>query len=197
MDGGGASGGWSEGGTAAGPSDGHPSSASSQQPPPAATAGSDSESASFECNICLDTAKDAVVSLCGHLFWYVHLSEPSSRNRCCMLLLFSCCLQFICCLKDSGFRSGSPLLDSSMLMTRRPELRDPLFLTFLSFSCLSPARQQTNKQTTSETAPTSRNEPGCNATSSPAAGHVCINGWKRSLIVRCVRCAKRRFHGKR
>lgn len=24
----------------------------------------------FECNICLDTAKDAVVSLCGHLFWY-------------------------------------------------------------------------------------------------------------------------------
>ncbi|KAH7950618.1 hypothetical protein HPB51_028350 [Rhipicephalus microplus] len=24
---------------------------------------------SFECNICLDTAKDAVVSLCGHLFW--------------------------------------------------------------------------------------------------------------------------------
>lgn len=23
----------------------------------------------FECNICLDTARDAVVSLCGHLFW--------------------------------------------------------------------------------------------------------------------------------
>ena len=23
----------------------------------------------LECNICLDTAKDAVVSLCGHLFW--------------------------------------------------------------------------------------------------------------------------------
>ena len=25
--------------------------------------------ANFECNICLDTAKDAVVSVCGHLFW--------------------------------------------------------------------------------------------------------------------------------
>lgn len=25
----------------------------------------------FECNICLDTAKDAVISMCGHLFWYV------------------------------------------------------------------------------------------------------------------------------
>ena len=24
----------------------------------------------FECNICLDTARDAVVSMCGHLFWY-------------------------------------------------------------------------------------------------------------------------------
>ena len=23
----------------------------------------------FECNICLDTAKDPVVSLCGHLYW--------------------------------------------------------------------------------------------------------------------------------
>lgn len=25
----------------------------------------------FECNICLDTARDAVVSMCGHLFWYL------------------------------------------------------------------------------------------------------------------------------
>lgn len=32
---------------------------------------SSSQEGTFECNICLDTAKDAVVSLCGHLFWYV------------------------------------------------------------------------------------------------------------------------------
>ena len=32
--------------------------------------GSDQNS-NFECNICLDVARDAVVSLCGHLFWYV------------------------------------------------------------------------------------------------------------------------------
>lgn len=25
--------------------------------------------ATFECNICLDTARDAVISMCGHLFW--------------------------------------------------------------------------------------------------------------------------------
>lgn len=28
------------------------------------------QDSTFECNICLDTAKDAVISLCGHLFWY-------------------------------------------------------------------------------------------------------------------------------
>ena len=40
--------------------------------PSAPAAGTSGEAdGSFECNICLDTAKDAVVSLCGHLFWYV------------------------------------------------------------------------------------------------------------------------------
>ena len=27
------------------------------------------KNANFECNICLDTATDAVISICGHLFW--------------------------------------------------------------------------------------------------------------------------------
>lgn len=31
--------------------------------------GAESENSMFECNICLDTARDAVVSMCGHLFW--------------------------------------------------------------------------------------------------------------------------------
>ena len=30
----------------------------------------ESENSMYECNICLDTARDAVVSMCGHLFWY-------------------------------------------------------------------------------------------------------------------------------
>ncbi len=25
----------------------------------------------FECNICFDTAQDPVITLCGHLFWFV------------------------------------------------------------------------------------------------------------------------------
>uniref|UniRef100_A0A3B4WD81 RING-type E3 ubiquitin transferase n=1 Tax=Seriola lalandi dorsalis TaxID=1841481 RepID=A0A3B4WD81_SERLL len=33
--------------------------------------------ATFECNICLDTARDAVISMCGHLFWY-----ETSRQQC-------------------------------------------------------------------------------------------------------------------
>lgn len=30
----------------------------------------EADRATFECNICLDTARDAVISMCGHLFWY-------------------------------------------------------------------------------------------------------------------------------
>uniref|UniRef100_G3NEZ1 RING-type E3 ubiquitin transferase n=1 Tax=Gasterosteus aculeatus aculeatus TaxID=481459 RepID=G3NEZ1_GASAC len=35
--------------------------------------------ATFECNICLDTARDAVISMCGHLFWY---ETRPSRQQC-------------------------------------------------------------------------------------------------------------------
>ena len=29
----------------------------------------DADNGTYECNICLETANDAVVSMCGHLFW--------------------------------------------------------------------------------------------------------------------------------
>lgn len=35
--------------------------------------GKDDQNNIFECNICLESAKDAVVSVCGHLFWLVTL----------------------------------------------------------------------------------------------------------------------------
>ncbi|CAI5691150.1 E3 ubiquitin-protein ligase RNF5 [Oreochromis niloticus] len=42
--------------------------------------------ATFECNICLDTARDAVISLCGHLFCWpcLHqwLETRPSRQQC-------------------------------------------------------------------------------------------------------------------
>lgn len=42
----------------------------------------------FECNICLDTAKDAVVSMCGHLFCWPCLHQwlstaDGTQNRSC------------------------------------------------------------------------------------------------------------------
>uniref|UniRef100_A0A8C6G3G8 E3 ubiquitin-protein ligase RNF n=1 Tax=Moschus moschiferus TaxID=68415 RepID=A0A8C6G3G8_MOSMO len=36
---------------------------------------SGSQDSTFECNICLDTAKDAVISLCGHLFCWPCLHQ--------------------------------------------------------------------------------------------------------------------------
>uniref|UniRef100_A0A3B4B8B0 E3 ubiquitin-protein ligase RNF185 n=1 Tax=Periophthalmus magnuspinnatus TaxID=409849 RepID=A0A3B4B8B0_9GOBI len=41
-------------------------------------ADSGNQDSTFECNICLDTAKDAVISLCGHLFW----SELQFNSSC-------------------------------------------------------------------------------------------------------------------
>lgn len=45
-----------------------------------------SGNASFECNICLDVARDAVVSMCGHLFCWpcIHqwLETRPSRQTC-------------------------------------------------------------------------------------------------------------------
>ncbi|CAD6188469.1 unnamed protein product [Caenorhabditis auriculariae] len=46
--------------------------------PPEEPSGSEKkeeDNARFECNICLDTAKDAVVSLCGHLFCWPCLAQ--------------------------------------------------------------------------------------------------------------------------
>lgn len=37
--------------------------------------GDKSEDSIFECNICLDTAKDAVVSMCGHLYCWPCLHQ--------------------------------------------------------------------------------------------------------------------------
>lgn len=30
----------------------------------------ESNNNNFECNICLDTAREPVITLCGHLFWF-------------------------------------------------------------------------------------------------------------------------------
>ena len=47
---------------------------------------SGSSNSAFECNICLDTARDAVISLCGHLFCWPCLHkwiETKPNNQTC------------------------------------------------------------------------------------------------------------------
>ncbi|XP_051899715.1 E3 ubiquitin-protein ligase RNF5 [Pristis pectinata] len=61
------------GGKAAGGEE-RPGEAQAQAPGPA-QAQAPGDRASFECNICLDTAKDAVISLCGHLFCWPCLHQ--------------------------------------------------------------------------------------------------------------------------
>uniref|UniRef100_A0A0N4Z6N0 RING-type E3 ubiquitin transferase n=1 Tax=Parastrongyloides trichosuri TaxID=131310 RepID=A0A0N4Z6N0_PARTI len=44
------------------------------------------EDGRFECNICLDTANDAVVTMCGHLYCWVCLSywiDSKPSKKCC------------------------------------------------------------------------------------------------------------------
>ncbi|VDM32888.1 unnamed protein product [Hydatigera taeniaeformis] len=48
---------------------------SGSQPPPQSSSSSDNTNGSFECNICLDQAQDAVVSRCGHLFCWPCLHQ--------------------------------------------------------------------------------------------------------------------------
>uniref|UniRef100_A0A4W6CQ32 RING-type E3 ubiquitin transferase n=1 Tax=Lates calcarifer TaxID=8187 RepID=A0A4W6CQ32_LATCA len=59
------------------------STAATENPSPgsssSAAADSGNQDSTFECNICLDTAKDAVISLCGHLFWYWLETRPNRQ----------------------------------------------------------------------------------------------------------------------
>ncbi|XP_042607300.1 E3 ubiquitin-protein ligase RNF185-like isoform X1 [Cyprinus carpio] len=58
----------------------------SAESPASSAAVGESSSSTFECNICLDTSRDAVISLCGHLFCWpcLHqwLETRPSRQVC-------------------------------------------------------------------------------------------------------------------
>ncbi|XP_059079116.1 E3 ubiquitin-protein ligase RNF185-like [Tigriopus californicus] len=61
-------------GEQAGPSTPNPNHDKPPPPPPDPTQ-DDNPASDFECNICLDVAKDAVISLCGHLFCWPCLHQ--------------------------------------------------------------------------------------------------------------------------
>lgn len=54
------------------------------------------EERAFECNICLDTAKDAVISMCGHLFWYILLILATTGHMIvCFIFSWPCLHQWL------------------------------------------------------------------------------------------------------
>nr|ACO14880.1 RING finger protein 185 [Caligus clemensi] len=59
------------------------SSSDAQASQESAGGGSNEDNSLFECNICLDTARDAVISLCGHLFCWpcLHQWLETTPNR--------------------------------------------------------------------------------------------------------------------
>jgi E3 ubiquitin-protein ligase RNF5 len=53
---------------------------------PKADTNTDNTNSQYECNICLDTARDAVISMCGHLFCWPCLHkwiETRPNNQTC------------------------------------------------------------------------------------------------------------------
>lgn len=46
----------------------------------ASSSAASDEGGAFECNICFEPAKDSVVTMCGHLFWYVKVAIKNSYS---------------------------------------------------------------------------------------------------------------------
>ena len=75
--------------------------------------------ATFECNICLDTARDAVISMCGHLFWYETGDCYLFFDQPIQLLDLQCTVPFCMaciCLSPRSFPSKHIFRDRALYM---------------------------------------------------------------------------------
>ncbi|VVB11345.1 unnamed protein product [Arabis nemorensis] len=117
------------------------------------TGGQANESGCFDCNICLDTAHDPVVTLCGHLFcwaciyrWlHVQLSSVSidQHQKNCPVCKSNVTVTSLVPLYGRGMSStfGSKKQDAgSTEIPRRPALT-PLYNPITSESSLNPSLQ--------------------------------------------------------
>nr|XP_058137663.1 E3 ubiquitin-protein ligase RNF185 isoform X2 [Dasypus novemcinctus] len=86
------------------------------------------QDSTFECNICLDTAKDAVISLCGHLFWsagHAFFSSicsgwrPDLTDRCVLFAKLASAET-----RSSHFTAGAALGSRTPERRPHPVLRD-------------------------------------------------------------------------
>ncbi|XP_048450199.1 E3 ubiquitin-protein ligase RNF5-like [Rhincodon typus] len=70
---------------------------------------------SFECNICLDTARDAVISLCGHLYCYFPAGNGARLGGCVCLDARNCA--------EFGRRDAAWVTGPGMTLRRWLEMR--------------------------------------------------------------------------
>lgn len=84
----------------------------------------------FECNICLDVAKEAVVSMCGHLFcwaclyrWLDEIDSDSQATKLCPICRSVVTLEMIIPIYGRGGGENSANDPRSRLQPRPPGLR--------------------------------------------------------------------------
>lgn len=102
------------------------------------TSGSKKDESMFECNICLDTAKEAVVSMCGHLFCWPCLHqwlETRPTRQLCPVCKAAISKDKVIPLYGRGSSTEDPRYDSLLIVFFKRK-----FLSLLSHEavqCLS------------------------------------------------------------
>lgn len=104
------------------------------------TSGSKKDESMFECNICLDTAKEAVVSMCGHLFCWPCLHqwlETRPTRQLCPVCKAAISKDKVIPLYGRGSSTEDPRYDSLLIIFFKENLcRFFLMKQFNAFSFL-------------------------------------------------------------
>ncbi|KAL6196504.1 hypothetical protein ACLB2K_032119 [Fragaria x ananassa] len=111
---------------------------------------SDNDSGCFECNICLDSAHEPVVTLCGHLYCWPCIykwlqvpsasDEPNQLQQTCPVCKANITPSSVVPLYGRGTGSKGKKPNLGLVVPRRPPPR--LDTSFTSTSPTSPSRQQ-------------------------------------------------------
>lgn len=103
------------------------------------TSGSKKDESMFECNICLDTAKEAVVSMCGHLFCWPCLHqwlETRPTRQLCPVCKAAISKDKVIPLYGRGSSTEDPRY-GSLLIVFSLKRKSLSFLSYEAVQCLS------------------------------------------------------------